>query len=463
MPPARDAQAPIQLTEVFLRKLKPGADRREITDSVERGLRVRISKDGAATFILKARDASNALKTVTLGRYPELGLKEARLRAADTRRALREGVDVNAAKRERRRRKEPADVGDITLRALVGEFELAFAASRKMWAKAGPKSERSQARRVVEAVFEPLLEHSAESVTADDLAKAMAAYRPKRASAGKSTANGQVSRARAYLMGVLDWGAGRKRFAKAGAGRPDVLVLADMTDVFDPAKEDHTITGERDRVLLEEELRSVLPLLAWPAPIALGLKVEPSRDFRPVAMRFMLLTAARREEVVAMRRRDVDLGNRVWRKPHVKSTRGAPRGQTLPLSDAALELLVALPHFPGARPDALVFPNSTGGKLGNWQRFQDAVYRASGTSGWHRHDLRRTAATLMQSIGVPVFVVDHILAHANPLRREQLSGAASAYLRLTTVLKNARDPQAEALDRLAEVLAMIEKKAADVA
>jgi hypothetical protein len=38
-----------------------------------------------------------------------------------------------------------------------------------------------------------------------------------------------------------------------------------------------------------------------------------------------------------------------------------------------------------------------------------------------------------------------------------VSGAASAYLRLTTVIRSIRDPQAVALDELTRVLGMIER------
>jgi integrase len=169
-------------------------------------------------------------------------------------------------------------------------------------------------------------------------------------------------------------------------------------------------------------------------------------------MRFLLLTAARREEVVSMQWKDVDLANGVWTKPQVKSTRGGPRKQVLPLSRAALDLLKSLPQCGTAKPTDLVFPNTTGGPLGNWTRFQQMLERASGTSGWHRHDLRRTAATIMQALEVPVSTIDRILGHVNPLRRENVSGAAATYMRLSGVLKGRTDLQAAALDTLAEAL-----------
>lgn len=153
-----------------------------------------------------------------------------------------------------------------------------------------------------------------------------------------------------------------------------------------------------------------------------------------------------------MKWRDLDLSNGVWRKPQVKSTRGGPRGQSLPLSNAIIDLLQQLPGRSGGNLDAYVFPNSTGGRLDNWQRLQNALYRVTETSGWHRHDLRRTASTIMQALKVPASTIDQILGHTNPLKRENVSGAASHYLRLTKIMKDIRDPQEEASSELATVL-----------
>lgn len=160
-----------------------------------------------------------------------------------------------------------------------------------------------------------------------------------------------------------------------------------------------------------------------------------------------------------MRWKEVDRVNRVWHKPSVKSTKGGPRSQDLPLSEAAVSILRQLPGWETAKPDQLVFPNGTGmGELDNWTRYQNALHEASGTADWHRHDLRRTAATIMHSLKVPASTIEQILAHADPLKGENVGGAASHYLRLTRILSNTRDPQEEALDTLATALEMIEKQ-----
>lgn len=71
-----------QLTDVLLRKIRPTGKREQISDHIERGLRARLSPTGEVSFILHARNAAGKLVLVTLGRYPDLSLKEARELAA---------------------------------------------------------------------------------------------------------------------------------------------------------------------------------------------------------------------------------------------------------------------------------------------------------------------------------------------------------------------------------------------
>jgi integrase len=447
----------VQLSDLVLRRLKPTGQRVTITDHVERGLRARVSPKGEVSFILHARNATGKLQLVTLGRYPDLTLKAARELAARTRQALKGGEDVNGAKRTRRASIKGQETAP-TLGEILVEYQEAFADRRSSWRPTGPRSTRGNARRCIEGVFSDLLDRPVNGLTAADLAGVMTQYSPKgRSKQPKVSSNGQVSRARAYLAPVLDWVAGRGKFAKIGAAREPRIEVVDIRSTFDPAREDPTITGERDRVLTEKELAAILPLLVHPAPKALKTHAKGEQDFRPVAMRFMLLTAARREEVVEMRRQDIDLVNGIWNKSKIKSTRGSPRRQALPLSEAALDVIKALPHIDTMASDDLLFPNTAGGKLGNWDRFQTMVERASGTSDWHRHDLRRTAATIMLALEIPVSTIDRIIGHTDPLKRENVSGAAGAYMRVTRVLRGRVDPQVAALNALAEALGEIER------
>lgn len=92
-----------------------------------------------------------------------------------------------------------------------------------------------------------------------------------------------------------------------------------------------------------------------------------------------------------------------------------------------------------------------------WSRFQNALHAETGTTDWHRYDLRRTAAAILGALKVSPSTVVRILAHADLLKAENVRGAASHHLQITRVLQNTRDPQEEALDILAKALMAAEK------
>jgi integrase len=49
--------------------------------------------------------------------------------------------------------------------------------------------------------------------------------------------------------------------------------------------------------------------------------------------------------------------------------------------------------------------------LQNFDRILKLLHKASGTSGWSLHDLRRSASTRMQEIGIAPHIIDAVLNH----------------------------------------------------
>lgn len=96
-----------------------------------------------------------------------------------------------------------------------------------------------------------------------------------------------------------------------------------------------------------------------------------------------------------------------------------------------------------------MFPNDADSKLGNWTRITRALQRESGTNGWHRHDLRRTAASIMRAEGLTEAVIDEVLGHKAASSREGLSAALANYLVPMEIQMDLPHPQRDALDLLA--------------
>lgn len=432
------------LTDAFIRKIQ--IDRRkDFVDTRQPGLTLRVTPTGKKTFSVRVRSLDGIEQRITIGSYPEISLKSAREMAAEKR------AEVQKAKgnlNHIRRNNQDILRASPTLRELVEEFSAMRTGVRATWT---PKREggKSEAERRILSVFKPLLDLRAIEITPDELAAAMNNYTP---SSGKPSANGQCSRARAYLMPVFDWAAGREKFRASGRKRLPVLNVPDLRDTIDPASDDPSITGTRDRALRREEMEKVLPLLVHPAPASLGMRMNPVIDMRPIALKYILLTAARLDEVVTMRWRDVDFQRREWLKPSVKSTKGPPRSQLLPIPDAVIGLLQGLPGYEtrNQEPDALVFPSSCNTELQNWGRITKAIQRESKTTDWHRHDLRRTSASLMRLIGVDLGTIDRILGHNIDHGREGTSRALDNYL-ADLDMGDVEDPQRTALTKLAAV------------
>ena len=129
------------------------------------------------------------------------------------------------------------------------------------------------------------------------------------------------------------------------------------------------------------------------------------------AAKFMLLTAARREEVCGATWAEISDG--VWTIPGARrkdtrpSARRANEDHVLQLSRQARALLSEL--GPG-EPDELVFAGGRGARLSNWPRWSAQMERRLGFEVTP-HSLRRTCATLGGDLGHPPHVVSALLGH----------------------------------------------------
>lgn len=435
-------------TDRFIQNIKPTGKRFQYTDGKCPGLKARVSPSGRITFAAMLRNKAGKYTTYTIGTYPEVSLKSARATANELRK------EVQLLGLEKPSAPSVAKFDDITLRELVVEVQPVFAKNRKSWRSRGGADSSAYTRNTIERVFQPLLDRPVETLTAEDFAVVANAYKPVRPLKGKTTANGQVSRALSYLSPVLDWAANRgRKFGKIGAGRPKRLNVAELRRIHDPASDDPTIRGKRERVLNAEEIAAIVPLLQYPAPEKIRRRnILPKNDFGPAAMRFLLLTLARREEVANSRWQDIDFLNGVWVKPEVKATSGESRSQRLPLSQAALDLLKSLPGHSKGDGSAFVFPNRDGGKIDNWNRIADQIQKGSKTSGWTRHDLRRTGATLLEELLVPIQTVEEILDHTNRFAKTEASGSAGHYMVVSRIMNDTVDPKVAALTKLSAAL-----------
>jgi integrase len=182
----------------------------------------------------------------------------------------------------------------------------------------------------------------------------------------------------------------RSLFAYAvDRGNIDVSPMAAMKK---PLKE-----GSRDRVLSDSEISRL-----WIACEGLGY---PGGPFVQV----LLLTGQRRTEVGGMRWDELNLEERVWHLPGERAKNGKPH--SIPLSDAVIEIINSVPKI-----GSYVFSSGGGYPFIGYHRAKVAIDVIDPLDGnWVLHDLRRTVATNMAKLHVPLQVAEAVLNHTGTL------------------------------------------------
>lgn len=122
-------------------------------------------------------------------------------------------------------------------------------------------------------------------------------------------------------------------------------------------------------------------------------------------MQFLLLTGARKSEVLESRWQDIDWENGylvIWRN---KSN----RVHRIPLSQKAKEILYALPH-----DSEYIFSNPhTHLPYKNFYKTWQNVCKKAGLEGLRIHDLRHSFASLLVNAGKNLYEVQKILGHSD--------------------------------------------------
>jgi integrase len=178
----------------------------------------------------------------------------------------------------------------------------------------------------------------------------------------------------------------------------------------------------RERTLTDDELRAI-----WSAT---------AESVFGSYVRFLLLTGARRTEAAKMQWTEVADGE--WTLPAARNKTNVDLIR--PLSRAALAVLQP-------RNSAWVFSRSGTAGIGGFTRLKAELDRASNTTGWTLHDLRRTARSLMSRAGVNTDHAERCLGHViggvrgvydrHTFKNEMLV----AYEMLATLISRIVDPQ----------------------
>ena len=369
------------MTRAFTTKsveaLKADPERRqEIPDPALSGLYLVIQQSGVKSWALRYRFIGKP-KKLTLGRWPVMGLMDARAAASGALEAVEHGKDPSAAKKATKAARLADHLSDRDkVKSLVDQF----AKRHLSTLKSGETVKRELNRHVVAAWGERKIQ----DITKRDVIDLLDGI----ADSGRVVS---ANRVRAYLNKFLNWCVER-----------DILTMSPSTGVKPVAKE-----TSRDRVLSDNEIRWF-----WHA-----CEVEGQPWGRLAQM--LLLTGQRLGEVVNMT--DREISGDLWRLSSDRTKNG--RAHDVPLSGAAQDVLSAIERIKG---DAeYIFTTNGSSALQGYHkgrnhianRMIDIASNESGTSvdipHWTFHDLRRTAATGMARLGIPVRVTEAVLNHVS--------------------------------------------------
>ncbi len=346
----------------------PAAGNIEYFDLGLPGFGLRVSSQGRRTWFARYRVKGRKGKgSISLGTLDVVDLADARGAAKDALRAAEKGDDP-AEPRRRERHSE-------TFKELGERYINEYAKKRKRSWQAD--------ERIIKRELNPAIGNM----------KASTVRRPDI----RQITRGIVDRG-APIMANRTQEAARMVFAWAVSEEIGGVEINPCTGLKRPAEE-----HSRDRVLNEKEIAKLWAALTKPPG---GMPYRCA-----LALKLQLVTIQRKGEVVGGEWAEFDLGEKMWTIPAAKAKNGL--AHRVPLSDSALQLLQDIKKFSGK--SRWLFPSPTGDRPMAARAINHAVLRVIdkiGVDNVRPHDLRRTGASQMTSIGIPRFIVARLLNHA---------------------------------------------------
>jgi integrase len=399
-------------------------DRAFIWDGEVRGFGLMVTARGTKTYVVQYRTPEGRSRRITIGRHGSPWTPEdARRKAIEMLRGVRQGFDPLDAKAEARAALTVAELADLYQR-------------EGPTAKPNKKSRSWETdRSCVERHINPLIGSKvARSLTKLDVSRFQADV-----ASGKTAKDEKTGiRGRAIVRG------GKGIAARSLAVLSAMLSFAEDRGVVasNAAKGVHPYRGRpRERFLTEAEVKS----------ISRALDILERESAIPavasVAIKLLLLTGCRKNEILSLKWEYVDFDRHCLRLPDSKT--GA---KIIPIAAAPLAILSELP-----RTSIWVLPACKGsghyvGLQKHWEVVRrracaltpgpfGAVGRASqklNLDDVRLHDLRHSFASFAVMNGAPLYMVGKLLGHKQTRTTEIYAHAAEDPLRATAELATQR-------------------------
>jgi integrase len=394
-----------KLTDIQIRGLLRAGDSTAKSDGD--GLTLTISNKGTASWILRYRFGGKG-RELTIGRYPDIPLSQARMLAADARARIQKGEDVA-------RDKQKALIERVAAKSLR---ELGNDYMEKVFPRLAENTQKQRRRHIERIIFPKLGSLAAKEVSTADVVALIEAV-------GKNSIN-VAELVLTAASEIFKHGIGRHVVTHNPCAGISITAICGKPE------------PKRQRLkLTEDELRAILPALP-----SIG-------EQNALAAKIQLATCIRLGELAQAEWQHVDLeGTAKWQQPdgeqidgngpkwlipltNQKTAKTSKRHFVVPLTPAVVEWFKELHTL--ACGSRYVLParqirreNNHGGEVHFEQRALNSMLHklcdklGNKTRRFTPHDLRSTARSHMAAMGVNIIVAERCLNHT-------LGGLVSVY------------------------------------
>lgn len=346
-------------------------------DSEVRGFAARITAAGARSFIVNYRAENGRERRMTIGSFPDWSSAAAREKAKEIKRRVDAGEDPMQDRHETRLAPTVADLAEEYLTKYAEAFKR----------PGSVKEDRDMLKHVLPA----LGKMKVASVTLHDVEDLH-----RKMSETPVRANRVHALVRKIFSLAIKW--------NYRADNPAVGVQRYREEA-------------RTRYLSGDELQRLSAVLVK----------HPNRQSAN-AIRLLLLTGARRGEVLGATWAQFDLAAGVWVKPssHVKQK----KEHRIPLSAPALQLLVEMKDNSSSE---FLFPGrDTPVAQAGIKNFWKNICKEAEITDCHIHDLRHTYASILASAGLSLPIIGALLGHTQAATTQRYAHLMDDPLRAAT-------------------------------
>jgi integrase len=408
-----------KLTSAYIAALKPNASICDIADPAVPGLVLRVAVSGSKAWLFRFKWEGTPTR-ITLGRFPSVGLAEARQFAIKNREWLDKGIDPRRAVDRVSRRNtgerapalveskapevdgEPPDPGDFQKRLAEtpkgsipkphpsDKSSILFIAYEyiEQWFKAQGKNSKEACRMLRSEVLPKWHWRDGRTITSREVIELLDVVVKRGAPV--------MANRLAQMLGHMF------RFAIHRA----TLANSPVQLLYPPGGKPR----RRKRVFSEAELRSFVT----------NLRAICRKSKRAHVLMVLLLTMQRRSELGLAEWTEFDFGRKRWKIPasHTKNR----REQAVPLSELAIAELKALKEY--GKGSRFVLPGKNPNKPANPKLITRGVKRllprflAHGIDAFTPHDLRRTGRTTLGRLGITPFIAERVINHSKDVLGE---------------------------------------------